>query len=228
MKLTLAITVFNRYDLLLESLSQVIDDPRIDEILICDDHSKDEYWNKIKELPLLSPKIKVVRQLENRGMQENKSHAIGFSKHDWVIILDSDNKIDKSYLDAIPNELFADTIYMPDFAKPQFSFKKYSGLIFNKSNIKNFINDPPLSVLLNCCNYLVNKNEYLSVYKKDPSIDGADTVNMAKNWLAAGKNFFVVPDMEYDHRVHKESQFLKDVNKNMDDAERIKKEIRQL
>lgn len=225
MTLTLAITVYNRYEMLLESFAQVIDDDRIDEILIMDDCSDLEYWNKIKELPKFNPKIKVVRQLENRGMQQNKFHAIGFSKNDWIVLLDSDNKIDKGYLDAIPKELFADTIYMPDFAKPEFSFKKYSGLMFNKNNVKTFINDPSFNVLLNCCNYVLNKGEYLRAYKEDPSIDGADTINAAKNWLSAGNNFYVVPGMEYDHKVHSNSQFLKQINKNLTDADRIKKEI---
>lgn len=228
MTLTLAITTYNRYELLLESFAKVIGDPRIDEVLIMDDHSEDKYWNKIKDLDKFNPKIKVIRQLQNRKMQQNKHDAVALSKSDWVILADSDNIFDKDYLNALPAELFANTIYMPDFAKPEFSFKQYSGLMFNRHNIKDFIKDPPFSVLLNCCNYVVNKNQYVNFYKHDQNIDGADTINMAKNWLAAGNNFYVVPGMEYYHKVHSGSQFMKGVAKNMADAERIKKEISML
>jgi hypothetical protein len=117
---------------------------------------------------------------------------------------------------------------MPSEARPEFLFKQYSGLLFDKFLIKNYIKDPPFGSLLNCCNYLLNKDEYLKAYKHNPNIDGADTINMAKNWLAAGNNFYVVPGMHYRHLVHRQSQFLKEVDKNMRDAERIRKEISNL
>lgn len=228
MNLTFAVTVYNRYEMLLESFAGIIDDPRIDEVLIMDDASDEKYWQKIEQLPKFNRKIKVIRQLQNRKMQQNKADAISYSKNDWVIIFDSDNQMDKTYLDALPSELFADTIYMPDFAKPQFSFKEYSGLLFNKSNVKSFIHNPSFNVLLNCCNYVVNKHEYLKAYKYNPDIDGADTINMAKNWLLAGNNFFVVPSMEYYHKIHDGSQFMKGIDKNMADAQIIRKEISRL
>lgn len=215
MTLTLAITVYNRYDLLLESFSNVIDDPRIDEILICDDCSAPEYWNKIKELPKFNEKIKVVRQLQNRGMAENKRDAVALSKNNWVILFDSDNVIDKNYIDAIPETLNANTIYLPCFARPQFDFRKFSHLLIDKEDAAIRIKDDNFNMMLNCCNYLVNRDEYVNVYQPDPFVKASDTITFAYHWLKSGSNFKVVAGMEYDHRIHAGSGYLQDVNYNM-------------
>lgn len=233
MKLTLAVTTFNRYDLLLESFAQVIDDHRIDEILICDDHSKEEYWNKIKELPKFNPKIKVVRQLENRGMLVNKRDAVFNSKNEWVIIFDSDNVIGKEYLDALeklhPNiDSPSKFIHCPEFAKPNFCYRD----IPHSFNIKmgwrpDFSNDM-VSCFFNTCNYVVNRKEYLSVWEENKDVIAADTIWFNYLWLKSGNYFNVVEGMEYFHRVHESSGFLKDVNQNMAKAEEIKKLIMEL
>jgi glycosyltransferase involved in cell wall biosynthesis len=228
MTLTLAITTYNRYDLLLESFSQVIDDSRIDEILIMDDHSKDEYWSKIKELPSLSPKIKVVRQFENRGMSYNKMSAIANSKNEWVIIFDSDNVIGKDYLDAIPETLNENTIYLPCFARPTFDFRKYSELIIEKEDAAIRILDDTFNMMLNCCNYLVPRDSYLHSFKEDKTVKASDTILFAYNWLKNGNKFKVVPGMEYDHKIHAGSGFLEDCDFNMKKAAETRKMIQSL
>lgn len=233
MKLTLAITVYNRWDLLLESFAQVIDDPRIDEILIMDDCSKDEYWTKIKELPKLNDKIKVVRQLENRGMSYNKMSAIANSKNSWVIIFDSDNVIGKDYLDALEKiwdkqgTIPAGWIYSPSFAKPVFDYRKFEDYVFDYSDTPKF-NDPSCNCLLNTCNYVVNREEYLNVWKENKEMKGSDTIWMAYLWFKKGYYLYVVPGMHYFHRVHDGSGFAQDMDYNMKKADEIKKKILSL
>lgn len=228
MKLTLAITVFNRYDLLLESFAQVIDDHRIDEVLIMDDHSKEEYWNKIKELPKFNPKIKVVRQVSNRGMLVNKRDAIFNSKNEWVIIFDSDNVIGKDYLDAIPDVLNDNTIYLPCFARPIFDFRKYSELIIEKEDAAIRISDDVFNMMLNCCNYLVPRKQYLHAFEEDATVKASDTILFAYNWLKKGNKFKVVFGMEYDHRIHPGSGFLENCEYNMTKANHTRKLISSL
>lgn len=223
MKYTLAITTYQRFELLKESFAQVLTDPRIGEILILDDASDIYIYNQVKSLE--GGKVKVIRQAVNRNMSRNKADAIAFAQFEWVIIFDSDNVISPAYLDAIPSELFGDTIYAPSFARPEFGFKQYEGLLFDRANVGKFINDPPFGVLLNCCNYLVNRDAYSAVYKYDPEVKGADTITFAYNWLNSGNKFYVVPDMEYYHRVHRGSGFMKDVNENMNWAEAMRKKI---
>lgn len=230
MKLTLAITVYNRYELLLESFANVINDPRIDEVLIMDDCSKEEYWNKIKELPKFNDKIKVIRQLENRGMSVNKRDAIFNSKNEWVLIGDSDNIFDCNYLNALeriwnkpdqPNKFW---IYSPSFAQPTFDYRKFEDYVFNVDDLPK-LNDPSCNCLFNTCNYVVNRDEYLKVWQENKEMKGSDTIWLNYLWLKSGNSFYVVPEMYYFHRVHDGSGFMEEVDYNMKKAEEIKNKI---
>lgn len=236
MKLTLAITVFNRWEMLLESFAGVIDDERIDEVLIMDDCSELQYWNKIKELPKFNPKIKVVRQLSNRGMSANKRDAVYHSRNEWVILFDSDNIIGKDYLDALDSSLSEhwggnlnwNCIYLPSFAKPQFYFGKYGEYNFGKEEAKTLIIDPVFSIMMNCCNYVVHREVYLDVWEENTAMKGSDTIWFNYLWLKTLGSFYVVPNMHYFHRVHDGSGFMQDANYNMQKAEEIKKLIQAL
>lgn len=232
MTLTLAITTYNRYEMLLESFAQVIDDDRIDEILISDDCSSLEYWNKIKELPKFNPKIKVVRQLTNQGMSRNKRDAVFNSKNEWVLLGDSDNVFGKDYVDALEIELseaISRMIYCPSFAKPNFD---YTGLpmIYGIKSLgrKPDMNNPLVNCFFNTCNYVVKKSEYLKVWQENKEMKGSDTIWFNYLWLKAGNYFSIIPDMHYFHRVHKDSGFMQDCDYNMKKAEEIKKLIMAL
>lgn len=228
--LTLAITNYNRYEMLLESFANVIDDKRIDEILIMDDHSEDKYWNKIKDLDKSNPKIKVVRQLFNRGMSENKRDAIACAKNEWVIIFDSDNVIKTNYIDAFFKVTPAPhVIYCPSFARPHFDYRKYAeNIYFKSSSFQLLLQEVEFSCLLNTCNYVVNRDAYLSVWEENKEMKSTDTIWFNYLWLKAGNAFYVVRGMEYEHRVHKGSGFLEEVDYNMQKSEEVKKLIKNL
>lgn len=228
MTYTLAITTYNRYEMLLESFAQVIGDDRISEILILDDCSEIDYWNKIKDLGSYNPKIKVIRQMKNRGMAVNKRDAVAYSLNDWVILFDSDNIISSAYLDAIPENLFNDTIYIPDFARPNFDFQAFSGMRINGKVAAKNIKDSVFNMMLNCCNYLVPRDRYVSTFKEDTTVKGSDTIAFAYNWMRNGNWFEVVKGMEYFHRVHKDSGFLADASYNLKKAEFTRKLIMAL
>jgi glycosyltransferase involved in cell wall biosynthesis len=233
MTLTLAITVYNRYEMLLESFANVIDDPRIDEILIMDDASEPEYWNKIKELPAFNTKIKVVRQLSNRGMSVNKKDAVYHSKNEWVILFDSDNVIGKDYLDALEkefNDVPPGTILCPSFAKPSFDYRAYQGRYIGPHNIKHLLStgETMINCFLNTCNYCVNKEWYLSVWEENKEMIASDTIWFNYLWIKSGKAMHVVPNMHYFHRVHQGSGFMQDASYNMQKAEEVKKLIMAL
>lgn len=230
MNLTFAVTNYNRYDMLLESFAGLIDDPRIDEILIMDDCSEEKYWNKIEQLPKFNPKIKVVRQLKNRGMSGNKRDAVFNSKNEWVIIADSDNVFKKNYVDALMTVRFVpEVIFCPSFAAPNFDYRKYQGnSYFKSSSFQLLLQETEFSCLMNTCNYVVNKEAYLSVWEENKEMIATDTIYMNYLWLKSGNAFFVVPGMEYEHRVHSGSGFLKGIEYNMKKAKEVEKLIMEL
>lgn len=237
MKLSLCITTYNRYDLLKESYAQVIDDPRISEIIIVDDCST-EPGIKEKVNSLAGGKVKVFHQVENRGMSKNKCDAIAYASSPWAIIFDSDNIIGPDYLDAfydlvINGDAFNEFgkianiekfIFCPDFAKPEFDYRKYkignvgigirSG-IYAARQCSHEIKNDTFNCLLNTCNYIVNRDFYLKTYQYNPNHIASDTVWHNYNHLKAGGLLVVVPGMQYEHRTHKGSGFLQGVDHNM-------------
>lgn len=232
MTLSLCITTFNRYDLLKESYAQVIDDPRISEIIIVDDCST-EPGIKEKVNGLAGGKVKVFHQVENRGMSRNKADTISYALNEWAIIFDSDNIIGTDYLDAFYEYLsngkpIEQNIFCPDFAKPDFNYTKFANNgTGGKYDIKNaafHIGDDSFNCLMNTANYIANRDFYLKTYQYNPSHIASDTIWHNYNHLRAGGNFHVVPGMQYIHRVHKGSGFLQGVDHNM----RMQAEVRKM
>lgn len=226
--ISLCITTYNRYDLLLESFRQVLDDPRITEIVIADDCSERETSCLLFNTLCRYDKVRFYINQENIGMSRNKARAIELASNPWCIIFDSDNVIDPSYLDALPEYLAPSVIYCPDFAKPQFDYRKYAGRTINADNAGKVMEKPMGECLFNTCNYLVNREEYLRVYEHNPDMKGTDTIWFNYLWLKAGNSFSVVPGMQYMHRVHAGSGFMEDVDYNMKKAAEVKQLIQTL
>lgn len=250
MKLSLCITTYNRFELLKESYAQVIDDPRISEIIIVDDCST-EPGIKEKVNSLAGGKVKVYHQAQNRGMSRNKADAISYAANEWCIIFDSDNVIGKDYLDAfftfaVDGDAFDEFsrirpiqkfIFCPDFAKPEFNYRDFrcgnggigmrSG-IYAAREVAHEIRNDSFNCLLNTCNYVVHRDNYLATYKFNPDHIASDTIWHNYNHLKNGGLFCVVPDMQYYHRVHKGSGFLQGVDHNMKMQNEVRKMIMAL
>src|SRR6188768_255025 len=90
MKLTLAITTYQRSDMVLEVFEKIYDHPLIDEIVIVDDASEWDTYCKLSELLYHKEKVKLFRNEKNLGMSRNKAEAVSKAKNDWVILFDSD------------------------------------------------------------------------------------------------------------------------------------------
>lgn len=228
--ISLCITTYNRYELLMESFAQVLDDDRISEIVIVDDCSTDEIYQKIEAATKDMTKVHLYCNTQNLGMSLNKKRAIEMASNEWVIIFDSDNVIDTGYLDAlsIPPGIGRRVIYCPSFAKPQFNYGRYAGQYIDATTAAQLMLHPMGECIFNTCNYMVNREEYLKVYEHNPEMKGTDTIWFNYLWLKAGNSFYVVPGMQYYHRVHEGSGFLADCDYNMRKAKEVKELIKQL
>lgn len=226
--ISLCITTYNRYELTIESFREVLNDPRINEIVIVDDCSDTGTHCLLFNTLSRYEKVKLYRNCTNLGMSRNKARAIELASNDWCIILDSDNVIDRSYIDAIPTELDHRTIYAPAYARPQFDYRQYQNHTFTKYNTPGLIANPVVEMMLNTCNYLVNRDEYLAVYEHNPKMKGTDTIWFNYLWLKSSRAILVTKGMEYDHRVHAGSGFLADCEYNMKKAAEVKELIKGL
>lgn len=212
--ITLALTNYNRTDLLFESFAQVIDDDRISEIVIVDDHSEMECFNRVFEYTRSIPKVKLYRNDRNLDCYRNKREAVSHAHNEWVILFDSDNIMTKAYVDMIhKQEWWEDEILQPSAARPHFVFTNYSGLEVDKHNVSLHMDESPFSTMLNAMNYFVNRTEFLNVW--DASIDPvtSDSLFQNYNWLKAGNSIYVVPGLEYEHRVHNGSHYQNNVRR---------------
>jgi glycosyltransferase involved in cell wall biosynthesis len=205
----------------IKSFEQVLDDDRISEIIIMDDKSEAKYQKHLKELAT-HPKIKLILNDVNLGCYRNKREAIFYASNPYVIIFDSDNVIDRSYIDSLfAMEWQPDTILSPDFAQPHFNYTAFSGLTITKENVKQYIptaSKTRFDCLMNTMNYFVHRETYLSVW--DGSIEPwtADTIFQNYNWLKAGNKIKVVPGMRYFHDIHE--------NKVREEGSHYKKYVR--
>lgn len=225
MKLSLCLTNYNRYEMLLESFEGVVNDDRISEIVIVDDYSDKDIFDKVAAGVAPVEKIKLYRNVTNLGMSRNKAESISKASNEWCILFDSDNILNIDYLDAIPQNLNSNSFYLPSFAKPQFDYRKFSGLTIDRFNVNKYLDKPMFEQCLNTCNMLVNRDAYLSTYEYSPLIKETDTLYMNYLFLKSGGQLHIVEGMEYFHRVHPQSGWLQNAGYNIRKGEELKKLI---
>jgi glycosyltransferase involved in cell wall biosynthesis len=219
--ISLCITTYNRTDLLFESFAQVIDDDRISEIVIVDDHSDIEVFNRVFDYTRSIPKVKLYRNEKNLDCYRNKREAVGKASNEWVIIFDSDNILTKAYVDRLAiNPVDPKKIWQPEFARPHFDFRKYfnnglAGNPYDRHNIAKVIHEPTFQTMLNAMNYYVNRDEFIRVWDASESLDPvtSDSLFFNYNWLKEGNRIFVVNGLEYEHRVHDGSHYQNNVRR---------------
>lgn len=235
-KISVCIPTWERLELLFESFSIVLSDIRISEVVIVDDHSSQEVYWKIYEVittcnAIHNNKIKLFRNHVNLDCYLNKREAISKATNQWCIILDSDNVIDKSYLDRLYKipEWSDNTVYCPTFAKPHFDYRAFSGLTIDRENINQYVNEAMFLTALNTFNCFINKNNYLESF--DSSIDPIvnDSIYFMYCWLNSGRKIHFLDGLEYLHTVHSGSHYQKNVSRTPTNLTReIENKLRQL
>lgn len=224
--ISLIIPNYTRTSILLESFSNVLDDDRINEIIINDDdsHNFDQVKNLISSLE--NKKIKLFKNEKNLGTFFNKLDAVKKATNQWGILLDSDNVIDKLYIDNIySREWLSNKIICPEklLHHPQNCLGAKDSIFFNYELYKNHkvnfdfcsknFEMQHLSTLLNTGNFFINCDSYINSFEKNPfnrNIDIADVAFFNFLFLKSNPdNYLEVSDgLEYIHRVHDGSFYL--------------------
>lgn len=229
MNISICITNYNRTDLLFESFAQVLNDDRVSEIVISDDCSKDDVYQTILWKLNGIDKVKIFRNRERLNCYRNKRTAVMHATNEWVILFDSDNILTKAYIDAIFNQVwmknpaYGSVIYAPDFARPHFNFQALGGKLIDRTSVAGLLNVGNCTTMLNAMNYFVNRSEYLRVWDDGiPAQSTADSIYQNYCWIKAGNSIYVVPGLEYEHRVHDGSHYKEFVNH---DSQRLNDDI---
>jgi len=216
--ITIAITTYQRYDLLLSSLGFVLHDDRISEIVIVDDASDKIIFDAVKKFCDQYPKIKLYHNISNQDCYRNKQIAVSYSSNPWLVLLDSDNEISEMYLDAIYKiDNWVDfVVYQPVHAAPMFDFRPFAGHRITKHNVREYMDKHMFSTALNAMNYFVNRDEYLRVWDGNVNPHTADSIYQNYRWLEGGNEIQFVAGMEYFHRVHEGSHYKNNNHKTGD------------
>lgn len=253
-RIALSVTHFNRLPLLLECLAYPLTDPRIGEITICDDASTDGSWEKM-QLLLNHPKVRLFRNVRNLDCYANKAQVLQHTALPWTILLDSDNVIDKTYLDTLYALPAWDprTLYAPVFAQPLFDYRVFAGKTVSCQNVGQMSGGqvvyatiphprtgrPILQgrrnkygslflTALNTANYFVFRVDYLSVWDSKTEPYTADSIYQAYNWLKSGRQFYFVPGLYYQHRIHPGSHYKLNCHKTGNFRQQIEQKLTQL
>jgi hypothetical protein len=216
-KITLAITSHgDRTQWIKRTLDNVSDDPKIKEVVIRDDGSSNEDYTKLYELSLKHKKVRTFTRMKTGSSFYAKmdiiNYLIRFPDVFFAILLDSDNVIDKSYVQSLCLEKWdTDTIYCPERAG-QWSFENFIGVNLNRENVSKILKSKlrnDLILLLNVGNYFLNIRKYC-LYIKDVGFDpqAADGIYVNRIMIQNGANLKVVPGMQYEHTVHVGSTYL--------------------
>lgn len=221
--ITLAMTTFQRYSLVLEALEKVLHDPRISEVVLVDDHSEDGSFESLQKEFANERKVYVWQNERNVDCYANKAHAVELATNPWVLLFDSDNVMDVSYLDALWRVQPWDrkVAYLPTFAQPEFDYREFAGLTVERSNVADFMGNDTFKTALNTANHFFWGEEYLRCFDRSVDPHTSDSIYMNFKWLEAGNKLYFVPGMEYFHRIHDGSHFVLNDHKTGEFARKV-------
>ncbi len=229
LQIGLAITHYNRFPLLRNCFVQVLEDPRIVEVVISDDASNDGSWSWICEQYGHHPKIRLHRNVKNLDCHFNKQVAMRQSTAKWVVLFDSDNIIGLDYLDALEKlDLQPDTAYCPSFAKPHFDYRGFEGIVVDRTNVAGLAKSTTFLTALNTCNYLVHRESYLAVWDGSINPHTADSIYQNCRWLESGRKLVLVAGLSYFHRVHEQSHYKQNVHRTGDFAKQVERRLKEM
>lgn len=212
MKTTFAVTCYNEglrgnYQWLLECLREPLIHRDIDEVLIYDDGSADprELMNHLPS----DGKVTTVFGGTNMGVYAAKIEAIHHSSGDWVITMDSDNRMEKGTMDALISEARnapRNAWILPSFAMPLFNYESLVGE-WTIDNIHRAIGIHPFDCWINTGNQTVNRREFMCVFEDHrgdvlTDAEGAtDSTMLNDRWLRCGGILRCPSWFKYHHRV---------------------------
>lgn len=211
----------DRYDKFLqEYLPKYLSNELIQEIIITDENGND--YQKIKE-NFPNPKIKLFKNESRLGPFLNKIGACKKAASEYIVLMDSDNFADNDYFEnankfILSKQLSKYTILAPSFAKPNFDYRKLSGVVLTKGNMQQYLQDKSyegtLLCLMNTGNYVINKYliDNIDFSKETNNIQQSSSCDVIFFNMLLYEQFplkmYVLNELQYSHVVHNHSIYI--------------------
>lgn len=110
MRITLSISAYNQGEYLEDAIESCFNQTKpLHEILIINDGSKDDTREiaeryMFKELPAIESPVRVINQV-NKGLSSARNTGIMNATGDYIMFLDSDDKLEENAIEKITNEI---------------------------------------------------------------------------------------------------------------------------
>lgn len=227
-KLSLCIPTLNRFDGFLneyiEKYLQFLNNGAIDEIIISDENGND-YKKIIEKYGDKNPDLRVYKNKNVLGVFLNKLKVCSYAKSNFIALIDSDNFCDIDFFIKIKKYILNNSLHLsekplllsPSFAKPNFNFKHFENAVIKRNTIENYESVTGFAILMNAGNYIVTKNitdniTYDINLLKNISACDVQYFNLLAFRQFANLEFHIVKDLEYQHVVHSDSEYLKTIS----------------
>ncbi len=221
---TVAIPTMRRWaSFLAKSIPQYLEFDLVSHVVVCDETGED-----IDAILASSfgnhPKLHLHKNEKRLGAYLNKRQCIEKSPSDWVAVLDSDNIFPEEFFEKAyetlnkekwnPSLVLAsadNTRLFIQTGKEEKRTSHFSGLRITKQNWNQILQMPDWNFLLNDGNYIVHKSvfDYLNPKYTLEQVQAADAILAAKQMVANGCTYYIVPGLWYIHTVHNDSEWIK-------------------
>jgi glycosyltransferase involved in cell wall biosynthesis len=208
-----------------EAIAPAVESPHVAEIVISDDASDD--YDGLKHALTNIPKVRLIRNETNRGVFGNKLEAILSCESEWVLNWDSDNLLSLEYIDLLVRAsvpLAPELLYCPSYGRPALDYRNVVG-IWWLMDVESLSKAPQFGCLVNTGGWLVNRARFASIFERYRGMrfdlmqrnylnvadrsdlwhrrayDAVDSFFYMKEWWLSGGRVFIVPGLEYEHRV---------------------------
>jgi len=208
--ISFAIPNYNRVDNVVKLVNEHADNECVSEIVICDDASRQEFIMPLREAVRNIPKVRLIENDTNYGLFRNKLRTVVACRQPWVVLCDSDNFMDKNYVDTLYCEEPWDssTVYCPSVAGP-FDFRKVAGqTMANLQQMETVLSQlgANFTVFCNTGNYFFNRDRYIHVCNHIHTLGlnpdqlwAAEVYAINFAWVALGGKIKCVEGLSYFH-----------------------------
>lgn len=239
---SLCIPTMDRYDKYLSIyLPKYLNNPLINEIVICDENGNDV--RKI-ETKFNNNKLKLYINDVKKGPFLNKVNVCSKASNEWIALIDSDNFADLDYFENMKNyiennTLTKNTILSPDYGSTIFHWEHLSHnsvnviskdtynqlkVIDDENSKKHNGNIGNIGHLMNTGNYIINKYliENINLDSDIEMINNSDCFDVVLFNLLCFEQmdlqFYVVKDVKYNHITSDDSIYIRTIGRLRDRA----------
>ncbi len=190
-----------------------------DEIILIDDASTDDTYDKLQAYTRQYDFIKLCRHNINKGTAAaGRNTGIDHARNELIFCLDADNILKPDSIRELKKFLLQNKLDVAAFGQIDY-FKEdtqeitHSWILTEKLDFVEALNDP-MKTPCGSGNFLYTKAIWKKVGRYNETVGGAyDSELFGLKLLAEGARFWTLPGTAYLHRTGYDSTFIKEYNK---------------